>query len=307
MINWNKIFRTYERDELLDDYTNTNTFRKVLEHYFKCVQYKATTKNLSPIEWLSKTENVEKAITDIKRNQQARVLNGKPQFFKLDVELEQNLQKYVEMYLSSTSDGHKVSNFNPKNATKIILEYTKPNDVVLDFSSGYGVRMLATCKLGRQYIGIEPHKELVEQLEKCKNELGLNATIHCCGSENKILGENSVDFAFTSPPYYNLEIYEKNPLQSTHNRTYQEWLDDYVKPTLQNVFYYLKNGGKCVINIKNLINKGKQPLFDDWLRIAKEIGFQHLETKEIEHNKRQQLTTTNYTQFREPIMILVKP
>lgn len=63
--------------------------------------------------------------------------------------------------------------------------------------------------------------------------------------------ENTIGLAFSSPPYFSLEDY-KIGKQSWHEGvTYDNWLNNYMYPTLDNCIKYLIQNGLLAINIKN--------------------------------------------------------
>jgi hypothetical protein len=56
------------------------------------------------------------------------------------------------------------------------------------------------------------------------------------------------DMVFTSPPYYNLELYS-----GTKKRSKKEWEEDFYTPIFTNTFKYLKSGGFYCLNISQKI------------------------------------------------------
>lgn len=139
--------------------------------------------------------------------------------------------------------------------------------------------------------------------------------LFCQGSEQHISKlDEQFDLSFTSPPYFNLEKYSEDSCQSTRNYdNYSLWLTNFVQPTIENTYKYLKIGGYAMINIKNLTRDGKQPLYDDWFRIfSNQTGFQFVETFEMNiQSKKNYIMNTNYTPdkykgFKEPIMVFKK-
>lgn len=85
--------------------------------------------------------------------------------------------------------------------------------------------------------------------------------------------------AFTSPPYFNREVYSSDANQSANlYSTYNEWRDNFLFGMLKNTHELLKPNGICFINIADInTNKGDgsfYPLQEDTVKIAKEIGFQ---------------------------------
>ncbi len=89
---------------------------------------------------------------------------------------------------------------------------------------------------------------------------------------------NKFDMAFTSPPYFNREVYSKDANQSANlYTTYDQWRDGFLKGMIQNTFNLLKPGGKFYLNIADVnTNKGDgsfYPLENDAVKLAKKTGF----------------------------------
>lgn len=122
------------------------------------------------------------------------------------------------------------------------------------------------------------------------------------------------DVSFTSPPYFDFEVYSQDKGQSISMfPTYNEWLEGFVKPTIQNTYEYLKVGGYAMINIKNLTHGKRYPLFDDWFKIFESIeGFEFVEIFEMQHQAKKNYTmNSNYSKeqykgFKEPVMVFKK-
>jgi hypothetical protein len=91
------------------------------------------------------------------------------------------------------------------------------------------------------------------------------------------LPEGSVDFAFSCPPFYALEIYSDEKTQSINKfKTYNEWLEGYIRPTIKHIYKALKVDGKFGIDISNFYYKAKKYFFvEDVIRIATEEGFKY--------------------------------
>ena len=91
------------------------------------------------------------------------------------------------------------------------------------------------------------------------------------------LPEGSVDFAFSCPPFYALEIYSDEKTQSINKfKTYNEWLEGYIGPTIKHIYKALKVDGKFGIDISNFYYKAKKYFFvEDVIRIAEEEGFKY--------------------------------
>ena len=64
---------------------------------------------------------------------------------------------------------------------------------------------------------------------------------------------------------------------------YDKWIQNYVLPTIQNIYNYTKLNG---IHIVNLENTKRIKIIDDWLNIALDIGFKLEEIREIDTLRR---------------------
>ncbi len=139
------------------------------------------------------------------------------------------------------------SMFKPNIAKYLYSKYSEPNDVVFDYSAGWGGRMLGAVSCGRQYIGVDPLT--TEELEIMRSTLGLiGARLIKDMSENVRLDENSVDFSFSSPPYFDQEAYSADKTQA-YNNGEDYFYDVYWRNTLTNVKYMLKPGKMFGLNV----------------------------------------------------------
>lgn len=89
---------------------------------------------------------------------------------------------------------------------------------------------------------------------------------------------NKFDMAFTSPPYFDREIYSNDENQSGKlYPKYEQWRNGFLKPMIENTYHLLKPGGHFWLNIADInTNKGNNtfyPLEDDAVTIAKQTGF----------------------------------
>lgn len=141
-----------------------------------------------------------------------------------------------------------ISIFKPIIAMNIYDRY-KPK-AILDFTMGWGGRLVGACALDiPNYIGIDlnmdlkkPYQKMVKKLK----ELGTKTKIKLL-----FLNALSVDYSklnydmvFTSPPYYNIEIYK-----GTQRQTKKNWDDYFYKPLFEKTYRHLKRGGNYILNV----------------------------------------------------------
>ena len=158
---------------------------------------------------------------------------------------------------------------------------------VLDTSCGWGDRVCGFyASNAQEYIGCDPNPNTYERYkQQClayekilgnkeasiKNNKGFfecegkkKVTIYRCGAEDMpwdII--NEIDCAFTSPPYFSTEEYnkggehEEDQSWSKFNE-YESWRDNFFLPVSRNSFNSLSKNGLLAINIFDPQIKGKR-------------------------------------------------
>lgn len=183
--------------------------------------------------------------------------------------------------------GNVATNFKPMNAKALYEHYVPDNGIIYDFSCGFGGRMLGalSSKNNYTYVGCEPCGETYDGLIKLGNYIEkLTQTnnrfiVFKQGSEEWTTDlkqfENKCDFAFSSPPYFNLEKYSDEDTQCYNKfQDIDKWLYGYVRPTIQNIYKVLKDDGKYAVNIADFnVGRNRVKFVDEWIRISQEEGF----------------------------------
>jgi hypothetical protein len=183
--------------------------------------------------------------------------------------------------------GNLIQNFKPMSA-RAIYEYCCPiyNGRILDFSSGYGGRMLGamTSPLRYHYTGIEPNTLTYQALcafgDLISETAGSEYQMHHTVSEEFVGDRDSIDFAFSSPPYFNLEMYSDEPTQCMHRyKTIDQWFQSYVEPTVKMLHGCLRSDAVYAVNINDyVVEKQSYAIVEPWINLSKKCGFQHVDT-----------------------------
>lgn len=135
--------------------------------------------------------------------------------------------KFYE-YLSKHAHAPKFTNFNVMMFDQLIHRY-RPKTIV-DPTMGWGQRMIMAMAHGIHYLGIdiredsiESNKNLVAFLKREFIELPATPSLLC--TDGATLGgdlSRDFDMLFTSPPYFDAEIYSD---KGAENLSYDEYLD----------------------------------------------------------------------------------
>ena len=82
--------------------------------------------------------------------------------------------------------------------------------------------------------------------------------------------EESLDFVFTSPPYFGWEAYGDEPEQSSIKfDTSDVWKEKFLKQTIANAHHGLKTGKYLALNVAN--TKQYKTFEEDTVSLAKEV------------------------------------
>lgn len=311
--NRSKISQKYQQPELLADIdtfiTGSGKLSKVLNHFFEEAMFVCSGPRgtMSPMQALSDDTTIRR-ILDFTQT--------KPKVFTGD-----SIRQLKTFFRIAGKTAQKVANFPVREAAAIIEAYCPAGGRIYDPSAGFGSRMSAAVLTGRYYCATEPNSVTYQSLEAYAGFLDENFLCHIrpriynSGSEIAIPElVDTVDMCFTSPPYFNLETYGMEASQSTvRYPNYEDWLENFVRPTVVNCRDYLVSGGILAINIKNLTAHGKRPLFDDWYSIVvNTCGLLPVETISMKQLSRKQFmgkhhsgVATDYGNV-EPVMIFLR-
>jgi hypothetical protein len=90
--------------------------------------------------------------------------------------------------------------------------------------------------------------------------------------------KGKLDISFTSPPYFNREQYSQDENQSFKAYgEYEDWRDNFLRPTLTTIYEYLKNDRYILWNIADIKigTSTYYPLEQDSIDILKELGCEY--------------------------------
>lgn len=204
--------------------------------------------------------------------------------------LPQNLRRALDLV-----SGGSIQNFKPMNA-KAIWEYICPTmwGNVLDFSSGYGGRMIGamTSNMRYHYTGIDPNTKTYNGLDSLglliNQVVGTDYQMNHTVSEEFSPEQGKYDAAFSSPPYFNLETYCEEETQCMNRcKDLDAWFQGYVEPTLKMLHYALAKDSIYAVNIADYkIDKDQFEIVKQWIDLSKKCGFEYQETVKMMLNVR---------------------
>ena len=188
---------------------------------------------------------------------------------------DSGIRKMIKMY----SGVQGVSNFRPTAAAAIYKKFAS-GGVVWDMSGGWGGRLLGAMIGGvKKYIATEPaygtFLGLLLMAETLSEPDFLYSLIHS-GSEDYTPEPESLDLCFTSPPYFDLEKYDTDSMQSyVKYDNKREWVDGFLSETFKNCYIGLKPDKYMLINIADPKGKENICLEEETKNAAIKIGFKY--------------------------------
>lgn len=155
------------------------------------------------------------------------------------------------------------NNFRPAAAKVVYDTNLKPNSKVYDYAAGYGGRLFGAWAASNvdEYVAVDPNTETHNNAIRFSKFLNDNypnlkrTEILKIGSEEFTVEsyphyKSYFDIAFSSPQYFNTEIYSDEPTQSCIKfNSYERWVKGFLKPTIDNCIDVLKPDGIFAINI----------------------------------------------------------
>ena len=176
-------------------------------------------------------------------------------------ELGISFREYLDKYVPDDVKEREASKvlaqgtslFDPVLAEIVMRWFCPPDGSILDPFGGEQTKGIVAGVLGLKYRGCEIRPEQVSlNSEACKDYP--NVQYHCGDSNNiaQIITDRGFDLCFTSPPYYDLEVYSKEDMSALG--TYEEFMVQY-----ENIFRQcvdmLSDGAFLVVKIGEIRNK----------------------------------------------------
>ena len=212
--------------------------------------------------------NPHRLTTGTKKNEQSiyQALNKngtyKKQLFRFMIKVQNKFvtkHNYFKFVGLGCGGVQYVNEFQPYLARDIYRTYCKDGYTILDPCAGWGGRTigLASCMFKDiKYFATDPSKKTYNGLLELKEflNLGENFKYKNIPFEDLKIKENSIDFCFTSPPYYDTEHYSEDNEQSYKRyESYAEWKQSFLYVMLDKIYKSLKVGGVCLLNVGNVI------------------------------------------------------
>ncbi len=167
--------------------------------------------------------------------------------------------------------------FDPVLTEVIYTWYADKGGLILDpFCGGY-TRGIVASALGYKYIGTDVRKEQVDENKNKASQLKETGAewVIASGENIKDHVKEKADLVFTCPPYYDLEIYDKdNPEDISTSKTYADFIKRYDK-VMHNTYDLLKPHGWAIIVVGNVRDKkgNYHNLVGDTVTIMQNAGY----------------------------------
>ena len=160
------------------------------------------------------------------------------------------------------------TNFCPTIICALIKQFKSKH--ILDFSAGWGDRLLGAMTYDdriKYYYGIDPNKSLHTGYKNMiksflpKSSKQKYVMINGCAEEEIQKINHRFDLIFTSPPYFDLEVYNNSVNQSINKfPKFEDWYQKFLLKSLYDSIDKLEKFGILALNIndtkeRKIINK----------------------------------------------------
>lgn len=216
------------------------------------------------------------------------------------------------------SVGDTASIFDPALTELMYRWFCPDNGLILDPFAGGSVRGIIANYLGYKYTGIELRSEQVfsNREQSLKILPQHNQPNWVIGDSNVVLDtlETKVDFIFSCPPYFDLEVYSDLP-EDLSNMNYESFKSSY-REIIKKACSKLKSGGYAVWVVGEIRDKDGyyRPFIDDTknafldaglkfyndMILLNSVGSASMRTKQFEISKKVVKIHQNVLCFKKP-------
>lgn len=195
-------------------------------------------------------------------------------------------------------------------ARSLVEEFAGRGCSVLDPCHGWGGRLCGALMADvALYVGVDPSPEAHAGVEReadaflpyCKDS---SVELIQSPFEDVDLSGCVFDFAFTSPPYFDVEQYHGEGQSHIRYPEFGKWVSGFLRPLVEKTFQVLKSGAVFALNV------GSQtyPILDEVKRLAPAAGFTIEDIRPLGGGTESALNdNTAEDEENEKIVILRKP
>ena len=233
--------KEFKKLKKLDNNKNTRSFcgNKIIYNYVfeNMLNTKRDTKNYFTLKEIFEDEDKKKYWINqtIKMNRRKKLEYIEP----------------VDIYECHRLCKGSINTFKSGTVRYLIKKFNGKS--LLDFTAGWGGRLLGSRSMGIEYTGIDTNINLKEPYKKMCKKFGGKMIFKSCLDVD--FSKINYDFVLTSPPYINIEKYENMKLFDSKELYYKEFLIPMINKSLK----HIKNNGTVCINISNY-------MYDDYIK-----------------------------------------
>jgi len=193
------------------------------------------------------------------------------------IKIGTDLKPYgIRKILASYSGTQRVSIFRPSVAKAIYDRYCRKR--TLDFSAGWGSRLLGAIASEKEYVGIDPAIDTMAMNRALGKKMETLEYVKCgyklitdTAEEYLERDIGTFDLVFTSPPYFDVEHYTDSPTQSYKKfPTYREWLSGFLFKAIQLAVDKLEPNGYFILNVAQWMHNDVRNYMDS-IELAHQI------------------------------------
>lgn len=212
-----------------------------------------------------------------------------------------------------TGDYH--GNFVPQIAYQVITRFTKQGEIVLDYFCGMGTSMIECRHLGRNGIGIELNRDVMENCNEriyqaanphdVKTSLinGDSTSDHVQEKVREVcrsMGREEVQHVILHPPYWDIIQFNEDERDLACSPTCDDFLEKFEK-VARNAYEILEKGRFMTLVIGDKYARGEWiPLGFECMNVCRKVGFRlkAINVKDIQGNEKGKGKQNNLWKYR---------
>lgn len=198
----------------------------------------------------------------------SRFENGYLRFVTTEEEYEEDAKiddfggRDLRLTVARRSRGNKQVSYDGKTAEVTYFRISRARNLlravvgdvkgkkILDMSAGWGDRLIASLQLGAIYTGVDPSSAMAPVYANILQTYSSEGSSVTTAPFEDFTPPEKYHVAFSSPPYYDVEIYNDEATQSIERYpSYERWMCDFLLPCLAKMVNSLLLGGYLILHL----------------------------------------------------------